>query len=65
VWHSVAPDRVGQVGNLPADVNRPVAELYRNIQQPICNRRQVINLPHIEKRRRGAQSDAFPHPLLL
>jgi lysophospholipase L1-like esterase len=26
-------DFVGQVGNLPADVNRPVAELYRNIQQ--------------------------------
>jgi len=24
---------VGQVGNLPADVNRPVAEHYRNIQQ--------------------------------
>jgi len=24
---------VGQVGNLPADVNRPLAEPYRNIQQ--------------------------------
>jgi len=39
---------VGQVVNLPADVNRPVAEILSELLNgPITNRPQVTNLPHI------------------